>query len=69
MSGIYREFETHNVRVTLNDGTIIAGYAILCLSADEDSDGVEHDSIQLQTSDGDMPIFFSDEIKLVEITD
>lgn len=69
MSGIYKEFETHDVRLILNDGRIINGHAILCLSADEDSDGVEYDSIQLRTPDGDMPIYFSDEIRSVEITD
>lgn len=72
MSGIFAKYQGRNVKITLKDGKEVFGRAILCISADDDSEGVEYDSIQLKF-DGkkesiyDRSIFFSDEIESIEI--
>lgn len=67
MTGKFREFEGELVRIILMNGDIIEGFAILCIAAEDDSDGVEYDSIQLAKKENQRSIYFDDEIKSVEI--
>lgn len=67
MSGKFREYSWKNVRIHLLNGEIVCGYVTLALAAEEDSDGVEFDSIQLGWPGDNLRVFFEDEVKFVEI--